>query len=144
MLAQKVECQQQQQRQKESILKKLKKLIPGSSTELSAIQREDDTITNEPSEMAEALRKHWQNVFKRKWMDRGILEEWFKELQTASNDVDAQTTPLRTGSHGHDGIKKVWPNHNPTCVRAPGHERRRGLSHSALLKRLYQGGGHPR
>ena len=83
---QKTECPQQQQRQKECVLKKLKKLIPGSSAELSAIQREDGSVTNEPAEMAEALRSHWQRVFKRKWMDRGILQEWFEDLQMSRGD----------------------------------------------------------
>ena len=86
---QKTECLQQQQRQKDCILKKLKKLIPGSSAELSAIQREDGTVTNEPAEMAEALKGHWQKVFKRKWVDRGILEEWFKDLQMSRGDEKA-------------------------------------------------------
>ena len=73
----------EQPRQKEDILKKLKKLILGASAELSAIQREDGTVTSDPCEMANALRQHWQKVFKRKWLDRGVLEEWLNDLQMA-------------------------------------------------------------
>ena len=39
--------------------------------------------------MAEALRCQWQKVFKYKWVDRGVLEEWFKDLQMSRGDEKA-------------------------------------------------------
>ena len=58
---------------KASILSKLKRLLPGSSNTVAAIQRDDGSVTGQAAEMAEALAKHWGTVLRALTIDRGLL-----------------------------------------------------------------------
>jgi len=58
---------------KENVLKKMKRLLPGCATTMSAVQRESGEIVDTAKDMAEVLRSHWQKVFERKAHGSGNL-----------------------------------------------------------------------
>lgn len=59
---------------------KLKRLIPGANTSLSAILGEDGKIHTDPAAMATMLIKHWQDVFTHRPVDLTLLDHWRKSL----------------------------------------------------------------
>ena len=54
------------QRDKDSILLKLKRLSPGESTTLNAMSDDEGKIHTTPEEIAAILKQPWQGVFKKK------------------------------------------------------------------------------
>jgi len=67
-------------RAKESILLKLRRISPGESTSLDAVQDETGKIHTTPEEIAQTLRQHWQGVFKHKDVNNLALQIWMEEL----------------------------------------------------------------
>ena len=65
---------------KESILKKLKRMVPGTGSGIGAMQKEDGSICTSPEEIALVLRKHWQGVFKKKHVNSAAVQIWMEEL----------------------------------------------------------------
>ena len=55
---------------------RLRRLMPGTSSSLAAVRTEDGRIVTDPGDIAEALRNHWAEVFRRKELDATTLEEW--------------------------------------------------------------------
>ena len=43
-----------------------------------AFQWESGEVTSDPDRMADALRKHWEKVFKHPWIDEGKLQSWLE------------------------------------------------------------------
>jgi len=73
--------QEERNRAKENILKKLSRLAPGDSTGISAIKRpQDDQVTTSPEEIAEVLRGHWKGVFSEKQVELTALQTWMEDL----------------------------------------------------------------
>ena len=68
-------------RSKESVMKKLKRLMPGNSTALAAIQLPSGDVSSDPATMAAALKEHWGKVFKHKEIDQNLLETWLASIQ---------------------------------------------------------------
>ena len=68
-------------KKKQTIVAKLKRLLPGQPNTLGAIRQEDGTVTNEPEKMAEALCKHWRKVFSKKSINQELLVKWFEFLR---------------------------------------------------------------
>ena len=64
---------------KDSILRKLKRLAPGSCTGIGAMQTESGAVVTSPEEIVQVLRSHWSGVFKR------------KEVHPWSADLDGRT-----------------------------------------------------
>jgi len=67
-------------RTKDSILQRLKRLSPGESTSLDALQDAAGKIHTSPLEIAKMLRQHWEGVFKHKEVDSLALQIWMEEL----------------------------------------------------------------
>ena len=78
---------QVRQRKKEQILTKLKRLVPGTTACLAAVQSPEGEIITEPKEMAELLRRHWASVFSRKGIHEAKLCEWLSEEFGAFEDI---------------------------------------------------------
>jgi len=74
------EAPEEKSRAKESILQKLRRISPGESTSLDAMQDEAGKIHTSPDEIAAILRQHWSGVFKRKEVDSLALQIWMEEL----------------------------------------------------------------
>ena len=67
-------------RVKDSILRKLKRLAPGSCTGIGAMQTESGAVVTKPEEIVQALRSHWRGVFRRKEVRTQGLQIWMEEL----------------------------------------------------------------
>ena len=72
---------------KEHILARLRRLIPGASTSLSAMKDAAGNITADPEEMADILRAHWGSVFTKQNIDKQLLEKWISNA-TLRDDGD--------------------------------------------------------
>ena len=51
-------------RAKESVVRKLKRLVPGESTGINAMKNSDGAIVTSPEEIAQVLKQHWGGVLK--------------------------------------------------------------------------------
>ena len=78
-LSNEAEWEEKTQR-KECIVKKLKRLLPGATTTLAAIQTSNGDIIDTPEGMASALRDHWGTVFQHKEINRDALSSWLRSL----------------------------------------------------------------
>ncbi|CAK0886943.1 unnamed protein product [Prorocentrum cordatum] len=78
---------------KSNILTKLKRLLPGCSTTLAAMQGADGQVTDGATEMANALKTHWERVFQAPAVDFDILREWMASLR--NDPASAPTQPVR-------------------------------------------------
>ena len=65
-------------RKKEQILTKLKRLVPGTTTSLPAVQSPSGEIMTEPKEMAEVLCQHWRSTFSRTDINEEQLQGWLE------------------------------------------------------------------
>jgi len=65
---------------KESILRKLKRLAPGSTPGLNAMKCEDGSISTSPEDIVRTLRDHWKGVFSRKEVKHLSVQIWMEEL----------------------------------------------------------------
>ena len=65
---------------KDSILRKLKRMAPGSCTGIGAMQTESGAVVTSPEEIVQVLRSHWSGVFKRKEVRTLGLQIWMEEL----------------------------------------------------------------
>ena len=63
-------------RRKQQLIAKLARLVPGSPNSTGAILETDGTLATTPKTIAEALKKHWEPIFKSKQIDEQLLEEW--------------------------------------------------------------------
>ena len=65
---------------KESVLLKLKRLLPGEPCGINAMKTSNNATVTSPSEIAQTLKQHWQKVFKKKEVDISIIQTWMEEL----------------------------------------------------------------
>ena len=70
----------ERERIKGDIIKKLKKLIPGSSSSINAMRGDEGVVTTSPDDIAKILKTHWGGVFSRKEVDAMALDIWMREL----------------------------------------------------------------
>ena len=61
---------------KEYILVKLKRLLPGTSTSLNFMIDDEHNLHTVPKEIAECLSKHRGKVFEKKVIDLELVGEW--------------------------------------------------------------------
>ena len=64
---------------RESIQVRLKRISPGKSTCLRAMEDDERNISTDPTQIAANLRKHWGQVFSRQDINEDILQEWLRE-----------------------------------------------------------------
>ena len=101
---------------KENILKKLRRLLPGTSGDINAIRNpETGAVSTDPPEIGLILTDHWQHVFnftptdgelRQKWLERlsPRLDISLSELLPTAADVDLVLNSLPTSACGPDGI----------------------------------------
>ena len=78
---------QERAHRKENIVKKLKRLLPGNTNTLAAMQTTDGDVTDSPEGMAETLKLHWGKVFGHKEVDFNAMENWLSSLQRSNSNV---------------------------------------------------------
>ena len=84
-------------REKENMLKKLKRLSPGESSTINAMVNDMGRICTTPEDIAEILKKHWQSVFNHKHVNTTALQIWMEELY-GRNENGCFITGLPAGS----------------------------------------------
>ena len=72
---------------KSNILTKLKRLLPGNSSSLAAIQTQTGRVTGDPKGMAEALREHWERTFKAPLVDGDLMCRWLERWEEMNRKV---------------------------------------------------------
>ena len=65
---------------KESVIRKLKRLLPGESSGINAMKNSAGATVTSPEEIAQVLKQHWKGVFKRKQVNTAALQIWMEEL----------------------------------------------------------------
>ena len=72
---------EQVQRKQTKIQSSLRRLTPGGSAEIGAVLKEDGEIVTEANEIADALKKHWQETFSGKSTDPVLRREWLQRIR---------------------------------------------------------------
>ena len=67
------------QRRRNRVMQLLARLAPGRSAALGGVVDRHGDILTDPEEMAQALRSHWQGVFRRRQHDDHALRRWCAE-----------------------------------------------------------------
>ena len=67
-------------RRKEHILVQLRRLLPGASFPLNAMQGLDSSVAAVPAKMADILKDHWSKIFTRQAVDPNLLQDWLREV----------------------------------------------------------------
>ena len=88
-------------RGKSSIISKLKRLLPGGSTTLAAMQTESGEVTDKADEMAEALRVHWERVFQAPLVNLAEMREWLGSLRPPGSGEQDREEEVRPGDPLH-------------------------------------------
>ena len=65
---------------KESVLRKLKRMAPGTCQGIGAMLKEDGSLASSPDEIVKILRAHWGGVFKRREVRHMGVQIWMEEL----------------------------------------------------------------
>ena len=71
---------QQYRQRKQSILTKLKRLLPGTCEAISVVKSDELGVCKDPEDIALALQRHWGKVFARKPIDTQLLQRWLHSL----------------------------------------------------------------
>jgi len=61
------------------LMTKLRRLAPGRAGALTAVRRQDGSITSDPAEVSSEFRRHWRQVFDRRTHNRHLLSQWIRE-----------------------------------------------------------------
>ena len=108
------------QAQKENILVRLQRLLPGTTGGLSVMRDKFGDLTSDPAEMAGILNEHWGSVFSRKDVARHKIASWLVDGPSLPAASDARwkitrehvTTAVkvaRESAPGPDGIPyRAW------------------------------------
>ena len=76
------------QQRKQNVLRCLRRLLPGSTTGIGAMQLHDGQTVTSAASIATALRDHWKNVFGKKDIDDALLAHWLHSLPQLSRHQD--------------------------------------------------------
>ena len=108
------------QAQKEHILVRLQRLLPGSATGLNVMRGKDNQLTNTPAGMASILNAHWGAVFSRKDIAAHRIASWLVDVPKLPQAADVRWSlrrehiakaieVARESSPGPDGVPyKAW------------------------------------
>ena len=66
-------------RKKENVLVKLRRLMPGTSNGINALADEMGNITTDPKAITSILKKHWEEVFQKSGIDEDLLSKLLLE-----------------------------------------------------------------
>lgn len=86
--------------EKEHILSKLKRTLPGTTTTISSMQTSTGEVTTEPGEIVAALQTHWRQCFTGQPSDEALLTNWLATLPQLRPDLAAHCGSL--GAQGRD------------------------------------------
>ena len=64
---------------KERLHARLRRLVPGNTGSLKAVQLPGGEITTDPATIAHALTDHWQKVFRRTELDPDAMDSWLQD-----------------------------------------------------------------
>jgi hypothetical protein len=67
-------------RKKESVLRKLKRLMPAEAAGIGAVQDSAGRVLTAPDDIAQVLKQHWKGVFSEKEVSDLALQIWLDEL----------------------------------------------------------------
>ena len=81
----------QRSARRQHIMGKLRRIRPGASTSLAAVQAEDGQVHTDPESMTAELQKHWAQTFAGEQVDRGVFSDWLHHT-------------LPHGGTGRDGL----------------------------------------
>ena len=84
-----------QHRKKQQLITRLTRLIPGTTNNIGAILTDNDDLATTPTAIAEALKKHWEPIFRHKPTDSQILHDWLSNT-TNFHDPTTSTQVQRT------------------------------------------------
>ena len=82
---------------KKNILGSISRLLPGNTSCIGGIMKEDGEVTGEAGPMAKAIIQHWAKVFSSKAIDEDLLKKWLEEVRPQRsrecnlNDADKVT-----------------------------------------------------
>ena len=82
---------------KERLHARLRRLAPGGTSCLKAVQIEGGEITTDPAQIARALTEHWRSVFTKKELRQDLMERWLRDAlpqSTCLQDRDPSTWKL--------------------------------------------------
>ena len=86
--------EQYRQRKKEQILTKLKRLVPGVTPCLAAVQSPGGDVITDPKGMADSLSKHWNTGFAGKQINECKLCDWMSEEFGSFEDITLEQLGL--------------------------------------------------
>ena len=76
------------------VLLLLKKVAPGRSAALTAVEDSEGTICTDGPSMATALRRHWEDTFSARRLDGNLRREWLREDADSPDGLHAAVRPL--------------------------------------------------
>ena len=89
--------QASRQHKKQQLITRLARLIPGATNNIGAILTDDDQLATTPTAIAEALKKHWEPIFRERPIQSQILHDW---LSSTTNFHDnSSAAPLQQTSN---------------------------------------------
>lgn len=96
---------------KQNLLVKLKKLYPGSTTGIGAIEDDQGNIHTDHMGIINTLTTHWQNTFQATPIDRHTLTHWLDimEQRTATDTPLNSTQPNSNYKSTRDSIHELQP-----------------------------------
>ena len=103
-------------RAKTSVLQKLRRLSPGETTGIGAMQTREGQIVTGPEEIAGVLRDHWRGVFSEKKVRDLSLQIWMEELF-----IKTEEGCFITGLPSHGD--RVWKISRGTVKEAVNHAK---------------------
>lgn len=81
--------QQEADRRRGQIMRKLVKLVPGRGNTVTAVQLADGTISSAPLEVAAAIKEHWAEVFRARPTEPSAMEAAFARDEADPNGMAA-------------------------------------------------------
>jgi len=100
---------------KENILVRLKRLIPGQSTTLSALKSSNGSIVNDPDDMARVLNDHWGEVFSRKNVRLDRLSSWLTDVPSLPATRDVRWGLTKSTLNRLSSVRKKAPQVLTAC-----------------------------
>ena len=90
---------------KNNILSQLKRITPGASTSIGAIEKPNGDYATDPDSIAQELSTHWRKTFKKKPIDKQLLKDWLTLLYPPSSPNPHHLPGTRPGE-GHPAARQ--------------------------------------
>ena len=83
------------ERRRRGIANKLKKMLPGGVSEISAMSDDSGEIVTAPEDSAGCLNNHWQRILDKRHTDPIKRMEWLEEVRNKLRVSNEQLRPTR-------------------------------------------------